>query len=222
MEQRQCDNCAVTVSTEAGVVLGICSNCKFVAYCSKECQRAHWALHKDVCRLTAAIISASRAHGVASGQYPTPNLAKYLRRFCSIHASLISWAAYQALNLKDVPENLGVKGMLIEVAYNPHLPFRFELVGTHLIPRTYLARHADPLVVADVQRREERSLRAGGIGCIIILVQCGSMAQVMPVEVSQPMDNWQVHADWEQYLAWRVRAGLGNFIPPTTSEHDLM
>lgn len=36
---------------------------------------------------------------------------------------------------------------------------------------------------ADVQRREDRSRRTGGIGAAVILLQCGRISQVMPVEV---------------------------------------
>lgn len=217
MGHRQCDNCGYAESTLSGRALSICAGCKFVAYCSKECQRAHWNSHKGVCRLTAATIGASRAQGSqGAGQYPTPNMAKYLRKFCSTHASLLAWVAYQALDLKHVPGNIRTKSVLIEIAYEPSAPLRFSLRGTHFVPRTYLSQYADPLIVEDVHRREERSRRAGGIGCAVVLLQCGNMAEVMPVEVDHPakLTAWEVREDWEEVLEWYVSSGRGDFTPP--------
>ena len=38
--------------SEAALVKGCsCSACGAAAYCSRECQRAHWAWHKPVCKL---------------------------------------------------------------------------------------------------------------------------------------------------------------------------
>jgi hypothetical protein len=33
-------------------VTGVCFKCKKVYYCSKECQVAHWSIHKKVCKKT--------------------------------------------------------------------------------------------------------------------------------------------------------------------------
>ncbi|KAI0057561.1 hypothetical protein BV25DRAFT_1830969 [Artomyces pyxidatus] len=41
----ECSNCL-----PAQIILKRCTACKFVAYCSKECQRAHWSQHGGYCR----------------------------------------------------------------------------------------------------------------------------------------------------------------------------
>lgn len=146
-------------------------------------------------------------------------LWQYLRKFCSTHASLLAWVAYQALDLKHQPANIRTKSMLVEIAYDPSAPLRFTLKGTHMVPRTYLAQYADPLIVEDVQRREERCRRAGGIGTAVVLLQCGAMAEVMPVEIDNPtrLAAWETREDWEEVLEWYVTSGRGDFTPPLVS-----
>ena len=48
-----CGRCNATTRADAGCVGGAallkCSRCKTTSYCSKECQRLHWEVHKAVC-----------------------------------------------------------------------------------------------------------------------------------------------------------------------------
>ena len=47
-QRRQCGNCK-KISREKRE-FKTCSNCKIVHYCTKECQRAHWPVHKKYCK----------------------------------------------------------------------------------------------------------------------------------------------------------------------------
>ncbi|EJD36638.1 hypothetical protein AURDEDRAFT_74033 [Auricularia subglabra TFB-10046 SS5] len=213
---RECDQCGKMESNSEGIHLLVCGGCKFAAYCSKACQKEHWPSHKPICRFTVATVGASRAEGrFAGGQYPTPNLAKYLRKFCSVHTTLLGWAAYQALALKRNPRKLQTTGLLLELTYAPSAPLRFKLQDHHIIPRAFLAKHADPLVIEEVNRREARARSTGGVGCAVILVQCGNMAEVMPVEFDHP-DRlpWADREDWDDVLEWSIMVGRGGFTPP--------
>jgi len=41
-------NCVASSVNQAN--MSICSRCKVAPYCSAACQRAHWAVHKEICR----------------------------------------------------------------------------------------------------------------------------------------------------------------------------
>ena len=34
---------------------GICSGCKHVFYCTRECQKKHWSSHKENCKIEAKL-----------------------------------------------------------------------------------------------------------------------------------------------------------------------
>eukprot|EP00823_Brevimastigomonas_motovehiculus_P008204 TRINITY_DN7487_c0_g1_i1.p2 TRINITY_DN7487_c0_g1~~TRINITY_DN7487_c0_g1_i1.p2 ORF type:complete len:181 (+),score=35.24 TRINITY_DN7487_c0_g1_i1:88-630(+) len=48
IKHKICANCKKGPPT--GTKLKVCSGCSEVAYCSRECQRAHWSEHKLVCK----------------------------------------------------------------------------------------------------------------------------------------------------------------------------
>ncbi|TFY82383.1 hypothetical protein EWM64_g1628, partial [Hericium alpestre] len=94
---------------------------------------------------------------------------------------------------------------------------RFVISGTHVVPRTYVTSR-DPLVAADIQRREERCRRAGGIGTAVVLIQCGGISQVMPVEVDPPSKiTWDAREDWADVLTHFVASGRTDFKPISTT-----
>ena len=94
---------------------------------------------------------------------------------------------------------------------------RFSIKGTHIVPRTYVTSR-DPLVAADIQRREERCRRSGGIGTAVVLIQCGAVSQVMPVEVDAPAKiSWDERNDWADVLARFVDSGRSDFKPISTT-----
>ena len=99
---------------------------------------------------------------------------------------------------------------------------RFVIKGTHIVPRTYVTSR-DPLVAADIQRREERCRRAGGIGTAVVLIQCGAVSQVMPVEVDPPAKiSWDERNDWAEVLAHFVDSGRADFKPISTTSRGLV
>ena len=51
-----CAVCQAT-STKTGTKLNLCSKCRNVAYCSIECQRVDWKVHKSTCKDIAKILS---------------------------------------------------------------------------------------------------------------------------------------------------------------------
>jgi len=179
-------------------------------YCSQDCQKAHWSSHKPICQHTAAQISGSKP---AAPVYPDENLAKNLRKFTSAHQSLLGWAGFQALQLKRIPANVRQSALLVELQPANHSDShrKFSVAGTHIVPRTYIR---DPLVIGDIQRREDRCRQNGGIGALVIIIQCGGVSQVMPVEVDPPSKiSWDSRNDWADVLRHFVESGRTDFKP---------
>jgi len=191
-------------------------------YCSPECQKMHWSSHKPICQHTANQLASAKQQPVGPA-YPDENLAKNLRKFTSLHSVLLGWAGFQALQLKRMPANVRQQALLVELSCNNHADpnRRFSVASTHLVARSYVTDR-DPLVAADIQRREERCRRNGGIGTAVVLIQCGSISQVMPVEVDPPSKiSWDVREDWAEVLRHFVDSGRSDFKPISTSSRGV-
>lgn len=94
---------------------------------------------------------------------------------------------------------------------------RFVIQSARLIPRSHIESR-DPLVAKDIERREARCRAAGGIGTAVMLIQCGGISQVMPVECDSPNRiSWDSREDWADILERYVEAGRLDFMPLTTT-----
>ena len=80
-------------------------------YCSPECQKMNWSSHKAICQHTSAQLKQQPV----SPAYPDENLARNLRKFTSLHSTLLGWAGFQALQLKRMPANIRQHALLIEL-----------------------------------------------------------------------------------------------------------
>jgi hypothetical protein len=156
------------------------------------------------------------------GGYPDDNLAKNLRKFTSAHTDLLGWAGFQALQLKRIPANVRQNALLIELSHHNKYAEshrRFSIASTHIVPRTYIR---DPLVIGDIQRREERCRHNGGIGTLVIILQCAGVSQVVPVEVDPPGKiPWDTREDWPAVLQHFVESGRTDFKPISTTPHGV-
>jgi len=214
---RICDQCGA-VETPM-VKFRLCGGCMTTQYCSPDCQKVHWPAHRNICQHTALQVAGAKQQALST--FGDENLAKNLRKFTSAHTALLGWAGFQALQLKRVPANIRQNALLIELDYHNHPEShrRFSVTSTHIVPLQYIR---DPLVMADIQRREERSRANGGIGTLIVILQCGSVSQVMPVEVDPPSKiAWDTREDWESALRHFVSEGRTDFKPISTTSRGV-
>jgi hypothetical protein len=118
-----------------------------------------------------------------------------------------------------MPSNVRNYAVQINLSYrnSSDASRRFTISSIDLVPRSVLER-ADSVVVEDILRREDRCRRAGGIGVAVVLLQCGLVSQVMPIEVDPPSKiAWDTREDWEQLLRMYVDAGRTDFRAPISS-----
>ncbi|KAF9449440.1 hypothetical protein P691DRAFT_812526 [Macrolepiota fuliginosa MF-IS2] len=214
---RICDQCGAAETPT--VRFRLCGGCMTTQYCSPDCQKIHWPSHRTICQHTASQLAGVKQQTLSS--FGDENLAKNLRNFTSTHTSLLGWAGFQALQLKRIPANVRQNALLIELDYqnHPESHRRFSVTSTHIVPRQYIR---DPLVMADIQRREERCRANGGIGTLIVILQCGSVSQVIPVEVDPPNKiTWDSREDWETVLRHFVSDGRKDFKPISTTSRGV-
>ena len=101
-------------------------------YCSPECQKTNWASHKSICQHT----SSAKQSVIGSGSVDE-NLVKNLRKFTSMHANLLGWAGFQALQLKRMPANIRQHALLVELSYQPNTDSLRRLVLDCLFNREF-------------------------------------------------------------------------------------
>lgn len=217
---RVCDQCSAI--EQPNTRFRLCGGCMVTQYCSPECQKAHWGSHKQICQYTSGQVSASKQSAASHGY--SEDVVKGLRKFTSAHATLLGWAGFQALQLKRVPSNVRQYALLVELSYRSSSDSlrRFSIKSTQIVPRTYVTDN-DPLVGEDIRRREDRCRKNGGIGTAVIIIQCGEVSQVMPVEVDSPSKiSWDSRDDWANTLHHFVDAGRTDFKPISTTSRGVV
>ncbi|KAI4522157.1 hypothetical protein EV121DRAFT_265411 [Schizophyllum commune] len=203
---RVCDQCG-RPETPTASRFRLCGGCMTTQYCSQDCQKNHWPAHKPICQHTQGALK-SQASAAPS---PSENVAKNLRKFTSAHEALLTWAGFQALQLKRMPSNVRHKALLIQLSSRPHAEShrRLKMSSARLVSRDYVN---DPLVQADIQRRDERCRREGGIGAAVVILEAEGVSQVMPVEVDSPADiAWDTRDDWQGVLYHFIDIGRTDF-----------
>ncbi|KAH6711912.1 putative MYND domain protein [Leptodontidium sp. MPI-SDFR-AT-0119] len=66
------------IESDSGTPLKRCAKCQTTAYCSRDCQRAHWKTHKQVCARNAASAWNASTSNTAPGASASTSLPKGL------------------------------------------------------------------------------------------------------------------------------------------------
>lgn len=92
----------------------------------------------------------------------------------------------------------------------------FTVSSCHVVPRSYVR---DSMVLSEIQARDERARQRGGLGALIVCLQCGGTSQVMPVEIVDHPSTipWDIRDDWEQTLRHFADGGRTDFLPISTT-----
>ncbi|EGO04047.1 hypothetical protein SERLA73DRAFT_175780 [Serpula lacrymans var. lacrymans S7.3] len=112
---KQCKTCQFH---EPQVKLFVCSNCKYIWYCSKECQRADWKMHKTMCREMAEYSSHVEELGKVNPQAAqcATDWSKWRTGFLTVD----HYAFVHALGLHRDPSRSRTHIVFCYVEYTPH------------------------------------------------------------------------------------------------------
>lgn len=217
---RVCDSCGA-VERNGCDRFRICGGCLCAVYCSENCQKMVWNSHRPTCRFNAAQMALAEQQG--SDLYGDSKLSQHLRKFVSRHEELIQWAAVQALEIKRAPFNMTQKALVIVLDHRPHPKslLQFTVKQAQTTPLDTLLRDSEPTLLSELQQREARSRARGGLGALVVIVQCGGIIQVVPVEVPCHL-TWDSRDDWEPTLRKFVSEGRTDFKPISTTSHGVI
>ncbi|KAJ6495273.1 hypothetical protein C8R45DRAFT_165687 [Mycena sanguinolenta] len=74
----------------------MCGSCQKDAYCSKECQKEQWPIHKKTCQLQRENRESLPAHGTEA-RYTLGDIKKWFSK----HTQLLVYATINAMKLHD-------------------------------------------------------------------------------------------------------------------------
>ncbi|KAF7789758.1 hypothetical protein EIP86_000704 [Pleurotus ostreatoroseus] len=121
-KRRQCQRCYVL---EIEKPLMVCSQCKVVRYCSRECQKKDWKSHKLQCQsnanLSAALLAnASSPAGRAASRLLPDDLSLHaldalLEDWVRAHSRTLMLACLHAVRLADAFDNIHTKVLVVRV-----------------------------------------------------------------------------------------------------------
>ncbi|KIK51458.1 hypothetical protein GYMLUDRAFT_252067 [Collybiopsis luxurians FD-317 M1] len=160
-EMEQCMECGQR-KTRANLLMK-CGRCKVDTYCSKECQKRTWALHKDRCKQNQGVMDT----------WSTKNHQKYASLCCFInkHWLVIAYAAIS-----------GVLGDHLASGNLVQSETAFFVTDIQVIPVGQVGTGAEGIRRKVLEANEE-AVAKGSYGAAVALVMCAEydITNVIPV-----------------------------------------
>ncbi|KAF7290346.1 MYND-type domain-containing protein [Mycena chlorophos] len=159
-----------------------CAKCWWATYCSKACQKADWANHKDTCKAVTA--TRLEADAATNGE---PPIRRNLRHWTQRFDRSLAMAIISGLGLPQCPDHLDKYALLLTLRPRPHpeVGSRFEFVDASpmFMDTVQMFLDAAPerqgAVIGDAlaahrKYKEESKRRSGGnddFGMVVILAE---------------------------------------------------
>lgn len=130
--------CANPECGKRDIPLRACSRCKTVKYCSVECQRAHWSLHKSPCRKDQQRAESPRSRSECSEDLDKEEEARAIRLLGEAIAGLkgpMSWDKRCEVQEALVPEHLhsiGLRSERVAALMSEYVRLTYEQWGDFL------------------------------------------------------------------------------------------
>ncbi|GFH52347.1 hypothetical protein CTEN210_08823 [Chaetoceros tenuissimus] len=148
-----CQNCSKN-GTEVGHELSLCSKCKRAAYCSRECQVAHWPNHREFCRQRCAELK-KWGQSLSSKD---KNIRSLLDDWRMLSTSIMGNAMEFCLTEEEVKQQPPTKMIWVHIQFNYNLR-TFMLVQEPQALKISELRQAEQDRVRDSYKRNIQMLR---------------------------------------------------------------
>ncbi|TFK63417.1 hypothetical protein BDN72DRAFT_322928 [Pluteus cervinus] len=197
----QCHQCMK--SKADGVTLFKCGGCHVDLFCSKECQKKAWPLHKSKCKLNqrTAELNPSNADKL-----------KKLRAFTNKHRPTLSEAGIQALEVGINPENAMNKVLLITLRGRQatRAELSYFAINVEVVPiETFGPKAADMREQLELDKASNEGTEFSGM-FFVVLHDIGQMiTNIMPVGFI-PKAAHRQPMPWKEWLVKHLNEGILN------------
>ncbi|KDR66055.1 hypothetical protein GALMADRAFT_232756 [Galerina marginata CBS 339.88] len=120
----------------------VCSECRLVSYCSKECQKAHWKLHKGDCKnpmRSESWVPAWSREGRRPSFISNMSLGEELRqrKFEEFSVGISLWGNTPAMDVINLTSNEKAETKDFSLAFIASGDLRHVLLTVNSLPSTY-------------------------------------------------------------------------------------
>ncbi|KAG8843062.1 hypothetical protein FRB96_004379 [Tulasnella sp. 330] len=190
----QCQQC--WASKSGGARFQKCAKCLTAIYCSKECQRAHWRIHKSQCAIDARNLKSPTG---ASAESSGADLMKLMREWTTEHRPTLARGLANAIDLYLDEHAYEKKILFMGLAHQSNAiqagkKFKVAVAESMSIDQLLkmdginatIAKLPEQLKIMSVEARKAGML---GTGAIVLLTRTavhGVGTLIMPVGLSGP------------------------------------